>query len=55
LVNQPEEWKIGFKSLQDPVDTTSTGGMLICHIFCAVAEFKGKLIRERTKVSFGSG
>jgi DNA invertase Pin-like site-specific DNA recombinase len=49
LVNQLEQRKIGFKSLQDPVDTTSSGGMLVFHIFGALAEFERNLIRERTK------
>ena len=49
LVNQLEERRIGFKSLQDPVDTTSPGGMLVFHIFGALAEFERNLIRERTK------
>ena len=49
LINQLEERKIGFKSLQDPVDTTSPGGMLVFHIFGALAEFERNLIRERTK------
>ena len=49
LVNQLEDRKIGFKSLQDPVDTTSPGGMLVFHIFGALAEFERNLIRERTK------
>ena len=49
LVNQLEERKIGFKSLQDPVDTTSPGGILVFHIFGALAEFERNLIRERTK------
>ena len=49
FVNQLEERKIGFKSLQDPVDTTSPGGILVFHIFGALAEFERNLIHERTK------
>jgi DNA invertase Pin-like site-specific DNA recombinase len=54
LVNQLNERKIGFKSLQDPVDTTSPGGMLVFHIFGALAEFERNLIRERTKVGLAA-
>ena len=54
LVNQLEERKIGFKSLQDPVDTTSPGGMLVFHIFGALAEFERNLIRERTKAGLAA-
>ena len=49
LVNQLEQRNIGFKSLQDPVDTTSPGGLLVFHIFGALAKFERNLIRERTK------
>ena len=36
------------KSLQEAIDTTSSGGKLIFHIFGALAEFERNLIRERT-------
>lgn len=39
---------IGFKSLQENIDTTTTGGKLIFHIFSALAEFERDLIRDRT-------
>lgn len=38
----------GFKSLQESIDTTTSGGQLIFHIFGALAEFERELIRERT-------
>lgn len=39
---------IGFKSLQDPIDTSSPSGKLVFHIFAALAEFERGVIRERT-------
>ena len=54
LVNQLNKRNIGFKSLQDPVDTTSPGGMLVFHIFGALAEFERNLIRERTKAGLAA-
>ncbi|MCP4415213.1 MAG: recombinase family protein, partial [Chloroflexi bacterium] len=39
---------IGFRSLQEAIDTTTSGGRLIFHIFGALAEFERNLIRERT-------
>ena len=42
------EQGIGFKSLQENMDTTTSGGKLIFHIFGALAEFERNLIRERT-------
>jgi DNA invertase Pin-like site-specific DNA recombinase len=40
---------IGFKSLQEAIDTTTSGGQLIFHIFGALAQFERELIRERTQ------
>ena len=48
VVSLLEERHIGFKSLQEAIDTTSSGGKLIFHIFGALAEFERNLIRERT-------
>jgi DNA invertase Pin-like site-specific DNA recombinase len=42
------ERKIAFKSLQENIDTTSSGGKLIFHMFSALAEFERDLIQERT-------
>src|SRR2546421_6506154 len=41
--------KIGFKSITENIDTTTSGGKLIFHIFGALAEFERDIIRERTK------
>ena len=40
---------MGFQSLQENIDTTTTGGKLVFHIFSALAEFEHNLIRDRTK------
>src|SRR4051795_740613 len=40
--------KIGFKSITENIDTTTSGGKLIFHIFGALAEFERDIIRERT-------
>jgi DNA invertase Pin-like site-specific DNA recombinase len=40
---------IGFKSLQESIDTTTSGGKLVFHIFSALAEFERDVIRERTQ------
>jgi len=39
---------IGFRSLQESIDTTTPGGKLVFHVFAALAEFERDLIRERT-------
>lgn len=48
IVQQLKERGVGFKSLTEGIDTTSPGGMLILHIFGALAQFERELIRERT-------
>jgi DNA invertase Pin-like site-specific DNA recombinase len=39
---------IGFRSLTENIDTTTSAGKLIFHVFGALAEFERDLIRERT-------
>jgi DNA invertase Pin-like site-specific DNA recombinase len=45
---------IGFKSLQESIDTTTSGGKLIFHVFGALAEFERDIIRERTMAGLAS-
>lgn len=49
LVEEMETRKIGLRSLQENIDTTTSGGKLIFHMFDALAEFERNLIRERTQ------
>jgi len=48
-VNQLQNHGIGFKSLQENIDTTTSGGKLVFHLFSALAEFERDIIRERTQ------
>ena len=45
---------VGFKSLQENIDTTTSGGRLVFHIFGALAEFEREIIRERTQAGLAS-
>ena len=45
---------VGFKSLQENIDTTTSGGKLVFHIFGALAEFEREIIRERTQAGLQS-
>jgi DNA invertase Pin-like site-specific DNA recombinase len=45
---------IGFKSLTENIDTTTSGGKLVFHIFGALAEFEREIIRERTQAGLES-
>jgi len=47
LIQTLEGRGVGFKSLTEQIDTTTSGGKLIFHIFGALAEFERNLIRER--------
>ena len=44
-----QERGIGFKSLRESIDTTTSGGKLVFHIFGALAEFEREIIKERTR------
>jgi DNA invertase Pin-like site-specific DNA recombinase len=48
-VTELQERGIEFKSLTENIDTTTSAGKLIFHIFGSLAEFERDLIRERTK------
>ena len=48
LISKLEQKEIGFKSLMESMDTTTSGGKLVFHIFGALAEFESDLIKERT-------
>jgi DNA invertase Pin-like site-specific DNA recombinase len=47
-VGQLQERGVGFRPLEEQIDTTTSGGKLVFHVFGALAEFERDLIRERT-------
>jgi len=49
-----EERGIGLRSLTESIDTTTSGGRLVFHIFGALAEFERSIIRERTVAGLAS-
>ncbi|NCD20093.1 MAG: recombinase family protein [Actinobacteria bacterium] len=49
-----DERGVGFRSLQETIDTTSSGGRLVFHVFAALAEFERDLIRERTNAGLAA-
>jgi len=54
LIIKLEQREIGFKSLMESMDTTTSGGKLVFHIFGALAEFEHNLIRERTSAGLAA-
>ena len=48
IINLLNKKGMYFKSLQESIDTGSSGGKLIFHVFGALAEFERDMISERT-------
>lgn len=48
IVAELERSRIGFENLTEKIETNSAVGKLVFHVFAALAEFEGSLIRERT-------
>lgn len=53
-VTELQEKGIAFKSLTESIDTRTSGGKLVFHIFGALAEFEREIIRERTQAGLAS-
>lgn len=49
LTETLKEHSIGLLSLQEAINTTSSSGQLVFHLFGSLAEFERNLIRERTQ------
>lgn len=54
VVEDLESRKIGFMSLQEGINTTTSGGRLVFHLFGALAEFERNLIKERTQAGLSA-
>jgi len=53
-VNELGARSIGFKSLNESIDTTTPGRRLMTHAFGALAEFERELIRERAQAGLAA-
>lgn len=49
IITELEARNVGFRSLTENIDTTTSGGRLVFHLFGALAQFERDLIRERTR------
>jgi len=45
---------VGFRSLTEAIDTTTSGGRLVFHIFGALGQFERDLIQERTRAGLAA-
>lgn len=48
IVTELEAKNIGFESLTEKIDTITSTGKFVFHVFAALAEFERNIIRERT-------
>ena len=53
-INILNEEGIAFRSLQENMDTSTSGGKLIFHVFGALAEFEREMIQERTQAGLSA-
>ncbi len=51
LVERLDGLQVGIRSLQENIDTTSSGGRLVFHLFDALAEFERNLCRWKKAAS----
>ena len=49
-----ENRQVGFRSITESIDTTTSGGKLVFHIFGALAEFERTIIQERTRAGLAA-
>lgn len=55
LVQDLNNRGINFKSLTQPIDTTSPAGKLVFTVFAAIAEFERDMIKERVNAGIAAG
>lgn len=53
-VEDLEDRGVGFKSVTETIDTTTSGGKLVFTIFAALAEFERSIIQERTRAGLAA-
>jgi DNA invertase Pin-like site-specific DNA recombinase len=45
---------VGFRSITEAIDTTTSGGRLVFHLFGALGQFERDLIQERTRAGLAA-
>jgi DNA invertase Pin-like site-specific DNA recombinase len=54
VINELKERGVGFRCITQNLDTTTPSGMLVFHVFGAMAEFERSLIQERTQAGLAA-
>lgn len=53
-VSELEKRGVGFRSITEAIDTTTSSGRLVFHLFGALGQFERDLIRERTRAGLNA-
>jgi DNA invertase Pin-like site-specific DNA recombinase len=53
-VTELKKRKIGFRSLTEGIETQTSGGRLVFHLFACLAEFERSVIQERTRAGLAA-
>jgi DNA invertase Pin-like site-specific DNA recombinase len=54
IVTELHARQVGLRSLQEHIDTTTSGGKLVFHVFGALAEFERALVQDRTRAGLAA-
>ena len=54
IITDLEDRGVAFRSLTESIDTSTSGGKLVFHIFGALAEFERSIIQERTRAGLAA-
>ena len=54
IITELEERGVAFRSVTEAIDTSTSGGKLVFHIFGALAEFERSIIQERTRAGLAA-
>ena len=54
VISALEARSVAFRSITENIDTTTSGGRLIFHVFGALGQFERDLIRDRTKAGLAA-
>ena len=54
IITELEQRGVAFRSVTEAIDTSTSGGKLVFHIFGALAEFERSIIQERTRAGLAA-
>lgn len=54
IITDLEQRGVAFRSVTEAIDTSTSGGKLVFHIFGALAEFERSIIQERTRAGLAA-